>query len=129
VSMGEDLFNSAPPPIRQSEEAAEKPRWDQREADLLIGKCVLAGVTYLASDGETVLSQLQYHGKITKAEPRVGFTIECEGASAGKTMVLPPDLRAFQVAGKGQYRLRSTGEVVNDPDMLTTWSVVQPSKS
>jgi hypothetical protein len=127
--MGEDHFDSVPPPTPRPEEAAAKPPWDQREADRLIGKYVLAGVTYLASDDETVLSQLQYHGKITKAEPRVGFTIECEGASAGKTMVLPPDLRAFQVAGMGQYRLRSTGEVINDPDMLTTLSVVQHSKS
>jgi hypothetical protein len=59
----------------------------------------------------------------------MGFTIECEGVSAGKIMVLPPDMRAFRLASEGEYRLRSTGEVIADPDILTTWSITQRPKS
>src|SRR5262249_50129823 len=104
-------------------------KWDQDEAEWMVGKYVLVGLTYLASDKKAVTSQQQYHGRITKAEQGAGFTIECEGVSAGKTMVLPPDLRAFRLASRGEYRLRSTGEVVRDPDILTTWSITQPLKS
>jgi hypothetical protein len=127
--MEEDRPDPLLPWMPRLEETEGKPRWDQDDADWLIGKCVLAGITYLASDGKTATSQRQYHGKITKAEPDVGFTIECEGVSAGQTMVLPPDLRAFRLADRGEYRLRSTGEVVNDPDILTTWSIVDRPKS
>jgi len=112
-----------------SEESDAPQRWDQEEADWLIGKYVLIGVTYLASDGVTVTSQGQYHGRITSADQSDGFAIECEGVRAGKTMRLPPDLGAFRLAGPGEYKLRSTGEVVKDPDVLATWSIVERPKS
>jgi hypothetical protein len=112
-----------------SDEPDGPPPWDQDEADWLIGKHVLVGVTYLASDGVTVSSQGQYHGRIVSADQSKGFAIECEGAWAGKTMGLPPMLSAFRLADPGKYKLRSTGEVVEDPDVLATWSIVEPSKS
>jgi hypothetical protein len=95
----------------------------------MVGKYVLIGLTYLAPDEKTVTSQQQYHGRITKADQGAGLTIECEGVSAGKTLLLPPDLRAFRLASRGEYTLRSTGEVIADPDILTTWSITQPPKS
>ncbi len=114
------------PPI---EERDGKPEWDQDEADWLIGKYVLVGFTRLAADGKTVKSQDQFHGRVTKAERNVGITIACEGARAGKDLVLPPDLRAFRLANPGRYTLRSTGEVIEDPDMVTTWTIQEPAKS
>jgi len=39
---------------------------------------------------------------------------------------LPPDLRAFQDAPPGEYRLRSTGEVVVDPDFISSWTINRP---
>ena len=42
-----------------------------------------------------------------------------ERADTGVRVVLPPQL---QVAAKGEYRLRTTGEVVCDPDYLATWA-------
>jgi hypothetical protein len=105
------------------------PPWNQDEADALVGKYVLVGITWLAADGETVKNQGQYHGRIVSADASNGFQIECEGAFAGKTMGLPPDLRAFGPADPGEYRLRSTGEVVQDPDLLASWSVKEPLNS
>lgn len=102
--------------------------WDQQKADSLIGKYAPVGITRLAPDGKTVKSQTQYHGRIIAADRANGFKIECEGALAGKIMGLPPDLRPFKPAASGEYKLRSTGEIVNDPDVLASWSIVEPSK-
>ena len=50
------------PPWMPPENEPEQPKWDQDEADWLVGKYALVGVTYLAPDGETVTSKEQYHG-------------------------------------------------------------------
>jgi hypothetical protein len=39
---------------------------------------------------------------------------------------LPPDTRAFQKASPGEYRLKSTGEVVADPDYTAMWTLRSP---
>jgi hypothetical protein len=105
------------------------PAWDQEEADGLVGLLVLAGITYLAADGKTVTSQVQCWGRIVSAKPD-GVAVACEGKLwAGETMTLPPDLRAFQAARSGDYRLRSTGETVENPDLTTSWTITQPPKS
>jgi hypothetical protein len=107
------------------------PPWDQDEADLLLGKYALVGITYLASDGKTVTSQWQCHGRIVGADEKVGIKIECEGKLwTGETIVLPPVLSAFRFADPGEYKLRSTGETVKNPDVLATWSLTEaPKKS
>jgi|SRR5262249_57433816 len=120
-----ELFPSVPP----LEESEGRPAWDQEEADWLAGKYVLVGITWLEPDNKTVKAQGQYHGKIVDADKDKGFKIEREGVWSGNTMGLPPDLRAFRPANLGEYKLRSTGEVVNDPDVLATWTVTAPYKS
>ena len=123
-----------PPPERlpwmpSIEKMDGPPEWDQSEADWLIGKTVLVGITRLASDGTTIKSPHQYHGKIVRADRSAGIVMECEGVSSGKTITLPPVTSAFHPANAGEYRLRSTGEIIKDPDVLTTWSVTEPVKS
>lgn len=49
-----------------------------------------------------------------------------EGPKFGSAYWLPPDVRPFTVAARGEYRLRSTGEVVVDPDLTATWVVTKP---
>ena len=44
-------------------------------------------------------------------------------AGSGEEEWLPPHLEAYQEAAEGEYRLRSTGEVVVDPDWLCTWTI------
>ncbi|MBR0935081.1 hypothetical protein JQ586_17020 [Bradyrhizobium jicamae] len=105
------------------------PAWDQEEADGLVGQLVLAGITYVAADGKTVTSQVQCWGRIVSAKPE-GIAIVCEGKMwMGQTMTLPPHLAAFQAARPGEYRLRSTNEMVENPDLTTSWTITQPSKS
>ena len=102
---------------------------DQSEADWLLGKIALVGIARLASDGATIKSQRQYHSKIVRADRSAGIVIECEGVWSGKTMTLPPKTNAFHPANSGEYRLRSTGEIIKDPDALATWSITEPVKS
>lgn len=109
-------------------EPGDKPVWDQDEADFLIGKYVLIGITQVAADG-TVKSQEQLHGRVTKAEQTVGITIACEGTRVGETYVVPPHPQSFQMASPGRYALRSTGEVIENPDMTTSWTIQEPAKS
>lgn len=113
-----------PPPDAPSGE----PQWDRDDADFLIGKYVLIGITQVAADG-TVTSQQQFHGRVTKAEQIVGIAIACEGARAGEAVVLPPDPKSFQLARPGRYTLRSTGEVIENPDMTSSWTIQAPVRS
>ena len=127
------MSDDAPPrpPWMPSEipDDSSQPPWDQEDADGLVGQLVLAGITYLGEDGKTVTSQVQCWGRIVSAKPE-GIAIACEGKVwAGQTMTLPPDLRAFQAARLGEYKLRSTGETVENPDLTTTWTIAQSPKS
>ncbi len=81
-----------------------------------IGKRLLVGITYETADGE-FLSQDQFHGVIVEAGEG---EILLERDDTGERMSLPPML---QEAEPGEYRLRSTGEVVVDPDYFArfTW--------
>jgi hypothetical protein len=110
-------------------DGSKPPSWDQQDADGLIGQLLLAGITYLAADGETATSQVQCWGRIVSATPE-GISVVCEGKTwTGQTMTLPPHLPAFQAAGPGEYKLRSTGETVVNPDLTTSWTMTQPPKS
>ena len=103
------------------------PFWDPKLAVELVGKRVLVGVTDLAADG-AFLGQRQFHGHAIRADRRSGIALRLSGARAGEEVMLPPDTRAFRRAAPGEYRLRGTGEVVKDPDYLTTRSIRQRDK-
>jgi hypothetical protein len=125
----EDLPLDRPPGMPSIEEMEGPPRWDQSEADWLVGKTVLVGITFQTADGTIVTSKEQYHGKIIRVDRRSGIVVACEGVRSGQSLELPPDLRAFCPAGPGEYRLRSTGEIIKDPDVLTTWTFTESLKS
>lgn len=78
-----------------------------------VGKRLLVGLTYVDVN-EEVIGQEQFQGRIIEA--REGEVI-VERADTGERVSLPPIL---QEAKPGEYRLRSTGEVVIDPDYLAT---------
>ena len=87
-----------------------------------IGKHLLVGMTYLDQRGE-VSRQVQFHGIITEVTVK-GITIKRQ--DTGEYFTLPPVTESLQPAPKGEYRLHATGEVVVDPDYLTTWTVNPP---
>jgi hypothetical protein len=98
------------------------PFWTEK-ATRMVGKRVLVGKTYVR--GESVLQHVQFHGVIEDASERQGFAVR--RSDTGGIEWLPPDMRAFQQAPPGEYMLRSTGEVVIDPDMVSSWVVERQS--
>lgn len=102
-----------------------KESWDAELASNLEGKLVLVGITRLNADGSTESHQ-QFYGYVLEAVRGRGIHLRLEGTEAGKSYWLPPDTRAFHPAPLGQYRLKSTGEVVNDPDYTCMWTAKAP---
>ena len=90
----------------------------------LIGKTILMGLTYYTADHEFI-EQKQYWGTVTESSQK-GILVRLND---GEIFGLPPDLSSTKIAPPGEYRLRSTGEVVVDPDYLTTWNINRPGEN
>ena len=88
---------------------------DLARADEYLGKVILVGITYTDPDDE-VVGQIQWHGIIEAVEPLLQIRV----SGSDEVRTLPPQV---QNAGPGEYKLRSTGEVVTDPDFLASWTV------
>ncbi|MFX1535690.1 MAG: hypothetical protein ACFFDI_15865 [Promethearchaeota archaeon] len=88
-----------------------------------IGKYILIGITRLDNEGN-IIRQDQYHGIFEAMDDQC---IYIRLTNSGEVFTLPPDLSAFQKAEPGEYRLRSTGEVVINPDFTVVWTVHPPS--
>ena len=95
------------------DDSSEPPPFDVHIARQLIGKRVLIGLTFVEQGEVDRLEQM--HG-VVEDVTEDGFAIHLPN---NETYWLPPDLRPWKAAAKGQYRLRSTGEVVLDPDYIT----------
>lgn len=91
----------------------------QALADTYINKYVLIGITYLDPDGK-LLRQEQMHGTIESASTN-GILISFQGTRVGSSWNMPPMLSAIRKADPGSYRLKSTGEIIENPDYLITW--------
>ena len=84
----------------------------------LIGKTILIGLTYYTAD-DRFIEQKQFWGTV-KESNKTGILVQLNN---GECLSLPPDLSSTKIAPPGEYRLRSTGEVVLNPDYLTTWNI------
>ncbi|MBY8827899.1 hypothetical protein [Hephaestia mangrovi] len=102
----------------------DTPRWDQQAANRLDGSVVLVGITYKEPGGDRLD---QFFGTVVNVDQSDGITLRLEGSRTGEQFRLPPDLRAFFPAKPGSYHLKGTGDVVNDPDFTTTWTMTPPS--
>jgi hypothetical protein len=56
-----------------------------------------------------------------KATMPMGLAVR--GTTTARSSGWPPDQRAFKKARPGECRLRSTGEVVVDPDYTAVWTI------
>jgi hypothetical protein len=111
--------------MAESDEAPGRPPFDDQVAAGYVGKYILVGITYVNRAGD-VLRQQQLHGTIASAT-EYGITIELKGTRAGDQWNMPPDLGAIFPADPGSYRLRETGEVIENPDLLSNWTVTEPT--
>jgi hypothetical protein len=96
---------------------------DQALANSYIGKHLLVGVTYLDHD-EQLLKKEQFHGNIVRINENEGIVMRLHDSE--HEFKLPPHLDSLKAAASGEYRLRATGEVVVNPDLVATWTVVSP---
>lgn len=103
---------------------SDAPAWDVQRAESLDGATVLVGITFVSPEGD---EQSQFYGTVMDVSPVDGITLRLEGQRSGETYTLPPDLDAFEPAAPGEYRLRSTGEVLIDPDFTTSWTINAPA--
>ena len=105
-----------------SDEIESRPTWDATFSEALIGKVMLAGITYLNHD-ESLIEQQEFFGEVLSADSQKGILLRLHGRRLGEQYNLPPDMRSIVRASLGEYRLRSTGEIVENPDYLVTFDV------
>lgn len=101
----------------------EEHPWDAALATALPGQLVLVGLAYFETDSEEPFEQQQLFGRVVAADERKGILLSLEGQRTGEDFNLPPDTRSFRRAAPGEYRLRSTGETVVNPDFTVTFSI------
>ncbi|MCF8506840.1 MAG: hypothetical protein K9G59_18175 [Caulobacter sp.] len=99
--------------------------WDERLAARLPGKYVIVGLTRLGPNGERERVE-QKHGVVVTADRDQGIGIELQGAGLGEVYWMPPQTSTLQRAKPGSYRLKESGDVVENPDYIVTW-LVEPA--
>jgi hypothetical protein len=90
----------------------------------LVGQLLLVGITYLDGDG-TVRSAQQFCGRVLEVADGV---VVVDRPGEDEPAVLPADAAAYRPAATGRYTLNGTGEVVVNPDYVTTWRVAAPAE-
>lgn len=98
--------------------------YDPAFASALLGKVVLAGLTYRNRRGE-VESVEQVFGVVESVDPEEGIILRLGGERGGETFCLPPVTNKFEKAAPGEYHLKTRREVVSNPDWLVVWTVHQ----
>ena len=107
-----------------ADESHLPPPFDQQIADEYLGKYILLGLTYLDHEGREV-RRLQLHGIVEYATPD-GIVVSLRGRHDGESWNMPPDLGAISRADPGIYTLHSTGERLENPDLLASWTIRSP---
>lgn len=96
---------------------------DEQKVAQMINKHIIIGITIYDFDG-TFLEQKQMHGDIVRINEEEGIVIKLHNSDVEYS--LPPHLDSVQIAPEGEYRFRSTGEVVVNPDFMTSWTITKP---
>jgi hypothetical protein len=65
------------------------------------------------------MERKQYWGTVVEANEK-GIAVRLNN---GEILSLPPNLSSTKKAPPGEYRLRTTGELIVDPDYLSTWNI------
>jgi hypothetical protein len=109
-----------------NQEDSSQPIWNDAGDESKIGALCVIGITELR--GGQVANQYQMYGRIREIT-REGVIFDLGGSHLGQTWQGPADERAFFAAQPGEYKLKSTGEIVTNPDYTVTWSIELNSKS
>ena len=99
--------------------------WDERLAARLPGKYVILGLRYVGLNGAPDRLE-QKHGVIATADRLEGIAVKLQGSDHGEFHWMPPQTSTLKRARPGTYRLKGSGDVVENPDYLATWTVTAP---
>jgi|GEM_PF-3314603 len=97
--------------------------FDRERADGMIGKHLIIGLT-IHDAFDTVVDRVQLHGTIIRVTQDEGVVVRL--LPSGVEHAMPAILSAYEAAPPGDYHFQNTGEVVTDPDLMTTWAVYEP---
>ena len=100
--------------------------FDEDFAQGFVGRTLLVGITHVSALGE-VTHQEQVHGLIVSATA-AGIDVELRGVHEGTVWRMAPFLGELSPAKPGVYRLRSTGEEVENPDFLFSLTIRNSGK-
>lgn len=95
-----------------------------KEISSLIDKVILIGITVLDKN-EKLITQIQVYGPVIRVSAE-GIIIKRNITST--EFAIPPDFEHITEAEEGEYRLRSSGEVVVNPDYISSWTLRSGSK-
>ena len=87
----------------------------------MLNKTIITGITYMNEEDELV-ERKQFFGTIVRINEKEGVVIKL--ANSSEEISVPPQLDNIEKAKPGEYRLKSTGEVIVDPDYLITLTSV-----
>ncbi len=73
---------------------------------------------------ETFIERRELHGVIERVSESEGIVVILD--PSGHEYILPPDLDALLPLPSGSYRLETTGEVIEQPDLKTSLRVHMP---
>lgn len=93
--------------------------YDNTKADNMVGKHVLVSINRLGVN-EELLSSKEIHGVILSVTMTDGLVVSQRD---GSEFTLPPMLDCYFSAAEGVYTLKSTGEEIDKPDYLATFTV------
>ena len=88
----------------------------------ILNKTIVIGLTYIDANGKET-EKMQFWGTIIKVDNKAG--IEVFNETTHSTLTLPLDLTAIEATRPGIYTLKSSGEIVANPDYIATWIITR----
>jgi len=96
-----------------------------KDKDKFIGKHILVGLNYIDA-GNKVKERIQLHGRIINVSSN---SLVFERADGRGKFSIPFDAENMT---KGEldatYKLKSTGEIIENVDFISTWTISPPKK-
>jgi hypothetical protein len=93
--------------------------WQQFQ-QFLKGKVFLIGITFVDKEGE-LIEHYQTHGTVQELTDAGIFRIR---RSDGSIFQLPYDKDTITKMEDGEYREKTSGEIIKNPDYMMTWEIV-----
>ncbi|WP_430405988.1 hypothetical protein [Fluviicola sp.] len=85
----------------------------------LKGKVFLIGLTFVDQEGK-VMEVYQTHGTVSKLTVDGFFKIR---RADNSIFTIPYNRDTIKAAKEGEYREKTTGEIIKNPDFIMTWEV------